>query len=43
MMILHPSSLSPVASFDEEEGVMIAKTSPLMNPTVIKHLITVLN
>jgi hypothetical protein len=42
MMLLHPSSLSPFVSFDEEESLQKAKSSPIMNKQVFKHLIQIL-
>jgi hypothetical protein len=42
MMLLHPSSLSPLMSFDEEQAIQTAKSSPIMNAKVFKHLITIL-
>lgn len=42
MMLLHPSSLSPVAGLDDEEALSAAKTSPLMDLAIAQHLIGVL-
>ena len=42
MMLLHPSSLSPITGLDEEAALSAAKNSPLMDPAVVKHLVGVL-
>jgi len=42
MMLLHPSSLSPIAGLDEEEALSAAKISPLMDSAIAKHLVSVL-
>ena len=42
MMLLHPSSLTPLTSFDEQEARQMAESSPIMDAQVFKHLIQVL-
>lgn len=43
LMLLDPSTLSPINSLDVEESMQQAKTSPLMDIKVVKHLLSVLN
>jgi len=42
MMLLHPSSLSPLAGLDEEEVLNAAKASPLMDSKIAQHIVGVL-
>lgn len=42
MMLLHPSSLSPLAGLDDEDALNAAKASPLMDSEIAQHLVAVL-
>lgn len=42
LMLLNPSSLTPLLSVDQEEDSNMAEKSPLMDAALVKHLITIL-
>ena len=42
MMILHPSSLNPVAAYDEDEALRIGRASPINNPKVLTSLVRIM-
>lgn len=42
MMILHPSSLNPMAAYDEDEALRIGRASPINNPKVLTTLVRIM-
>jgi hypothetical protein len=42
LMLLNPSSLTPINNLDKNVENIVAKNSPLMDSKVVKHLLEVL-